>query len=193
MIDIFDLVKSIDKLTVIFYPMKNISGACYKGRKSNIFLVNSNMSVEKQRFSIACELYYLYYDKSNINIFNLSKIEKKAYKFASNFLIPKLDLDKHIEKIKKLTVEDIINLKQTFKVSYEVMLDRLFDEKYIDNNDFKYMKNFKEYDTFLDNKIKVFGHYIKTANKILNKNYISQGKYEELLLDAFRSDIVYGI
>ena len=39
----------------------------------------------------------------------------------------------------------------------------------------------------------VLGHYIALAEKLLNDEYISYGKYEEILLDGFRDDIVYGI
>ena len=38
-----------------------------------------------------------------------------------------------------------------------------------------------------------FGKYIKIAEELKDKNLISKGKYEELLLDAFRGDIVYGL
>ena len=38
----------------------------------------------------------------------------------------------------------------------------------------------------------VLGHYIYQAEKLLQEELISDGKYEELLLDAFRDDIVYG-
>ena len=39
----------------------------------------------------------------------------------------------------------------------------------------------------------VLGRYITLSEKLLEKEIISQGKYESLLLDAFRDDIVYGI
>ena len=38
-----------------------------------------------------------------------------------------------------------------------------------------------------------FGKYINLAEELREKSLISKGKYEELLLDAFRSDIVYGL
>lgn len=43
-----------------------------------------------------------------------------------------------------------------------------------------------------DKKMRVLGHYIYQAENLLNKSIISNGKYEELLLDAFRDDIVFG-
>lgn len=39
----------------------------------------------------------------------------------------------------------------------------------------------------------LLGQYINLTEQLLENNRISQGKYEELLLDAFRYDIVYGL
>ena len=38
-----------------------------------------------------------------------------------------------------------------------------------------------------------FGKYINLVKKIKDRELISAGKYEELLLDEFRRDVVYGI
>ena len=38
----------------------------------------------------------------------------------------------------------------------------------------------------------VIWHYILQAKRLKDENKISLGKYEELLIDAFRYDIVYG-
>lgn len=62
-IDIFKLVPKIENLTLVFYPLgTNISGVCYKGETSNVVAINSDMSVGRQRFSMAHELYHLYFD-----------------------------------------------------------------------------------------------------------------------------------
>ena len=37
-----------------------------------------------------------------------------------------------------------------------------------------------------------YGHYINQAEQLISKGLISYGKYDELLMDAFRSDMVYG-
>jgi len=39
----------------------------------------------------------------------------------------------------------------------------------------------------------LIGRYIKRAEELLNRGLISDGKYEELLLEAFRADLVYGL
>ena len=43
-----------------------------------------------------------------------------------------------------------------------------------------------------DKQYATFGKYIKLAEELKNKDAISQGKYEEILLNGFRSDIIYG-
>ena len=54
------------------------------------------------------------------------------------------------------------------------------------------------YDTSLyypsseEKKIHCYGYYINRAENLLEEDLISIGKYEEMLLDAFRDDIVYG-
>ncbi len=212
-IDIFSIVQTIEKLTLIFYPMGiQISGICYKGEDSNVIIVNSDMSLGRQRFSLAHELYHLYFDKDMTSTLSMTSIgkggknEKKADQFASYFLIPQLSLYSLIKKRNKanLSIEDIIGLEQYFGVSHKAMLFRLYDEKIISQNDFENMQNGiimtaakLGYDTSLykasreEEKIKVLGHYIKQAEELLKNEIISEGKYEELLLEAFRDDIVY--
>jgi len=38
----------------------------------------------------------------------------------------------------------------------------------------------------------VLGYYVKMADDLLAQEKISDGKYNELLLDGFRDDIVFG-
>ena len=37
------------------------------------------------------------------------------------------------------------------------------------------------------------GRYIKLAEELKDRDLVSDGKYEELLLSAFRGDMVYGL
>ena len=39
---------------------------------------------------------------------------------------------------------------------------------------------------------KVLGHYVQMAEKLFEQHKITSGKYSELMLAGFRSDIVYG-
>ncbi len=218
-IDTFKLVQVIENLTLVFYPLgKNISGACFKGKKSNLIALNSDMSIGRQNFSLAHELYHLYYgepNKSTVSTTNVTSNnleENKAEVFASYFLIPQISLKENVKKIQnenktmKITIVDVIKLEQYFGVSHKAMLYRLKGENFIDENELNEMKDIvvsKEakklgYDTALyfpneEKKTTAFGHYISLANKLLNKEKISQNKCDELLLDALRADLVYGI
>lgn len=217
-IDIFSLAQSIEKLTLIFYPAgERISGICYKGKASNVIIINSDMSIGRQRFSLAHELYHLYFDEklgttvSMISIGDGDENEKKADQFASYFLIPQASLYSIIQNYKNkfnsdtLSLEEVIRLEQYFGVSHKAMLFRLFEEKVITKSQFNEMQvNIINraarlgYDNSLykpseeNKKIKVLGHYVTQVEKLLEDDIISNGKYEELLLDAFRDDIVYG-
>lgn len=218
-VDIFKLVQKIENLTLVFYPLgTNISGVCYKGETSNIIVINSDMSVGRQRFSLAHELYHLYFDDSTVNAVSPITIgsgdenEKKADQFASYFLIPSSSLYDMIKDIKEneyrkeLTIEDVIKVEQYYGVSHMAMIYRLSNEGYLESEQIKDMKiGIVEtaaklgYDTTLyrsspeNKKSIVLGRYIISSKKLLEKEMISQGKYESLLLDAFRDDIVYGI
>jgi len=44
----------------------------------------------------------------------------------------------------------------------------------------------------INKRYKTYGYYIKQAEAVYERGLISRGKYEELLLEAFRSDLVYG-
>ena len=204
-IDIFQVVQAIDKLTLVFYPLNNnISGICYKGKSSNVIIINSDMSIGRQRFSLAHELYHLYFDESGISSASLTTIgkgdenEKKADQFASYFLIPQSSLYGLIESIKEknqkkhLDIEDVIRIEQYYGVSHKAILYRLMEEGEIDSARLGYDTTIY-YPSVKDKNKMVLGHYIALAEKLLDEEYISYGKYEEILLDGFRDDIVYGI
>ena len=216
-IDVFSLSQIIPKLTMVFYPMgDNLSGMCIKNDNNPLIAINSSMSAGRQRFSMAHELYHLYYDKSTKltvcakKIGTGSDIEKAADQFASYFLIPPVALSETIKKIQifsidNLGIEEIVKLEQYFGVSRQAILWRLVDDKIL---------TFQEADKFRNNVIrsavslgydnslykplpenkqyKTYGHYIQQAEKLIEKDLISIGKYEQLLLAAFRSDLVYG-
>lgn len=218
-VDIFKMVQKIKNLTLVLYPLgSNISGVCYKGETSNVIAINSDMSIGRQRFSLAHELYHLYFDDSTVNavspivIGSGNESENIADQFASYFLIPSSSLYDMVEDIKEnedrkyLTVEDVVRIEQYYGVSHKAMLYRLFNEGYLEGEQIRAMGSGiieiaakLGYDITLyqpspeNKKSTVLGSYITSSEKLLQKEVISQGKYEALLLDAFRDDIVYGM
>ncbi len=216
-IDIFALVQMIDSLTLIFYPLgESISGACFRGEASAIIVVNSAKSVGRQRYTLAHELYHYYFDDGVKSTVCSSKIgtgnenEKKADQFASYLLMPQAALYEEIQSIKageerKITPEEIIRLEQYFGISHQAMLVRLKDDGEITPADVEVIQagiisrtakmgmNVSLYKPSPQGEnVKVLGHYVSQAEKLFKSDIISEGKYEELLLDAFRDDIVFG-
>lgn len=216
-IDLFALVQSIEALTLILYPLgQNISGICYKSRYSQVIVINSSMSIGRQRFSLAHELYHLYFDPEHTTVVSQTQIgagdqrEKAADHFASYLLMPPVALYEKIGMMKKTSkekwsLEEVIRLEQYFGVSHQAMLYRLQQDGEINSHQAEAMRlgivsaaRRRGYDVTLygsapdHRKKKVFGHYIQLADELMEQEIISRGKYEELLLDAFREDLVFG-
>lgn len=189
---------------------------CIKGQKNNVIAINSTMSVGRQSFSIAHELFHLFYD-TNMATTICSKeigggqpIERDANQFASYFLMPPDALTDAIQRIKKkpddkLTLNNIVKLEQYFGVSRQAILFRLIEENELTNQeaepmrqDVIYSARCLGYDDALyrplppEKQHMTYGYYIQQTSEIFKKGLVSSGKYEELLLDAFRSDLVYG-
>ncbi|MDR2569504.1 MAG: ImmA/IrrE family metallo-endopeptidase [Oscillospiraceae bacterium] len=215
-VDVFQLVYKIKELTLVFYPMNDrLSGMCLRGTSDVLIAVNSAMSRGRQRFSVAHELYHYYFNDMDTaicvhDIGTPSIDEKNANIFASFFLAPPAALSSAIKEIKekksKLGLSDIVRLEQAFGMSRQAMLIRLIDEGELSHEDAVPMKsNISShalslgYDDTLyrplaENKAKMtYGRYIRHAEDLLDRGLISDGKYEELLLDAFRADLVYGL
>lgn len=217
-IDIFSLIHNNDDLTIVFYPMSNrMSGICIRDGKNKIVGINSNSTYGRQRFTIAHELYHLYFHENFKSIvcfkdleMNKDPQEKEADMFASYFLAPYEALSSYIkdklgkEKY-KIDVEDVVKIEQYFGISRQAILWRLVNDGYLNYENAETMKNgiitsarSLGYDAELytptpeDKQYATFGKYIKLANELKSKEVISQGKYEEILLNGFRSDIVYG-
>lgn len=217
-IDIFSLIHNNDDLTIVFYPMSNrMSGICIRDGKNKIVGINSNSTYGRQRFTIAHELYHLYFHENFKSIvcfkdleMNKDPQEKEADMFASYFLAPYEALsyfikDKLGKEKYKIDVEDVVKIEQYFGISRQAILWRLVNDGYLNYENAETMKNgiitsarSLGYDDELytptpeDKQYATFGKYIKLANELKSKEVISQGKYEEILLNGFRSDIVYG-
>lgn len=215
-IDILSLVQNMDNLTLVYYPMgSNISGMCIKNEDGNCTIaINSLMTLGRQRFSLAHELYHYYFDDNMMNVCKKeigtgAENERKADIFASYLLMPRTALYEKVVSLKqneKLTLQDIIKIEQYFKVSHQTALYQLLNCKFISKSEFdKYMDirvrreaelmgfNSDLYKpTSEDKQYCTYGKYLNLAKEMLDKELISNGKYEELLLDAFRADLVYG-
>lgn len=211
-IDLVALVGTKSDLTLVFYPFKEeISGMCI--RLANLIAINSKSTLGRQAFSIAHELYHYFYDGEKTTIsymddYNDTKIEKEANIFASYLLMPDLTFTRLYNRLtnngkKQIDLNQILEIEQYFKVSRNAVLIRLIQEGYItkeasEQYKINIIKNAKKYgyDAKLylpidADKRKTFGAYLKQALELKDLGLISDGKYEEYLLDAYREDIVF--
>ena len=134
-------------------------------------------------------------------------IERCADQFASYLLMPPAALSESLDGIKadRPGVEDVIRLEQYYGLSHKAMLYRLVSDGVLTAQDAGAMETGVMglaarlgYDTSLyrpapeEKERMVLGCYLALSEKLLEEECISHGKYEELLLDAFRDDIVFG-
>lgn len=214
-IDIFSLVACRQELTLVLYPLSSlVSGMCLKSTDAKIIMINSAMTKGRQRFTIAHELYHLYFQDEvgkfvcSMDI-NTSKnsIEREADIFASYFLAPHESLRGFIANLKsngktKLEMEDVLRIEQYYQISHAATLTRLIEEGYLTIQEAETMKSnvcysasLLGFDTALYEKTNAerakftWGRYVWLAEKLYKEEKISEGKYRELLNQAFRNDL----
>lgn len=210
-VDIEDVILNNNQFTLIYKPMSdNISGLCIKEGNNKIIAVNSNFSKGRQRFTIAHELCHLYYHDDGIYICSakidderVNDFEKEADLFASLFLAP--DGSFYSDYMMLCKIEDnkeniCIRLEQKYGLSHVATLIRLKIDKLITEKEFNKLQispiklaSSLGYSTELylpTKKNIVMGRYISLAKELLDKDKISINKYESLLLDGNRQDLL---
>jgi len=220
-IDVFAILQSQDGLTLVFYPLsEHISGMCVRTPGGDqLVAINSTFTHGRQRFSAAHELYHLFIQKEFQSVVCGKEIgagkdeeEKNADVFASYFLAPNDALRSYLEhNLKKdrerpISLEDVVRIEQYFRMSRQATLYRLVGDGFITLDFANTLKGniiasarklgFNEelyIPTPADRQYYTTGSYIKLAEQLNDRELISNGKYEELLLDAYRADIVYNL
>lgn len=215
-VDVFSLANQIDHLTLVFYPLgENISGMCVRDQQIRLIAINSAMSYGRQRFSLAHELYHLFYDDEagfNVCAKNLdakSENERNADQFASYFLVPYGSLRASIKRINGsngLSIQQMIALEQYYGISHLALFWRLVSEGYLKAemlDQYSYGIRAEARSLGYDDKLyrptppelqkRTYGHYLKQVEELRRRELVSAGKIDELLLDAFREDIAFGL
>ncbi len=220
-IDVFAIMQSQEHLTLVFYPFSNqISGMGVRTlRGEQLVAINSTRTLGRQRFTAAHELYHLFIQDEITTVICGNDIgagrdeeEKNADCFASYFLAPNDALRSFIEKKlikgaqRPLSVEDVVRIEQHFRMSRQAILYRLVGDGYISpdfantlkTNIIASARNIGFSDelyvpTTKNRQYFTTGSYIELADRLSDCDVISNGKYEELLLDAFRADMVYNL
>jgi Zn-dependent peptidase ImmA (M78 family) len=220
-IDVFAILQSQDGLTLVFYPLsERISGMCVRTPGGDqLVAINSTLTHGRQRFTAAHELYHLFIQKEFQSVVCGKEIgagkdeeEKNADIFASFFLAPNDALRSYIEhnlqkgRERPVSLEDVVRIEQYFRMSRQATLYRLVGDGFITLQFADTLKGniitsarkfgFNE-DLYISNpadrQYNTTGSYIELAEQLNDYELISNGKYEELLLDAYRADIVYNL
>lgn len=214
-IDIESAVLKMENYTVVKLKLSNnISGMCIVDDESRVIAINSAMSVGRQRYTIAHELYHLEVEKIEegkicpTGIYdNRSDNEKEADMFASFLLMPYDGLEWYVEKyqITEWNLKNIIGLSQFYKVSYMAVLFRLSYENRITHEEYEELKQINVraesikfgYDVSLykmspeEEMWTTLGEYPRLLEE--KRNMIPESLFRQFCKEAFRSDMEYEV
>ena len=195
---------------VIYYPLgkdapwgfTRISGSKNDAALEKPFVaINTSIPVDCQVFAAAHELYHIWYEQnpdilpSDLLDEQDKKVnEKKANRFAAEFLVDEMMLRQEIEiyKIKKITIKSILQLTELFAVPYPAMAKRLYEtgwigegelKKFLEESDDsikKYKKRYAMSPQESDGRI-VMDNLAELAVNAYEAGYVTYEKFEYLL------------
>lgn len=191
-------------IMTVFKPLSdNIWGLSLmtSDRKHRFMLVNSNVTRGGQHFTIAHELYHLYFDENPqphfYNPLFTEPVERSANMFASALLMPKegLLMNISLEELKKkeVGIDTVIRLEQLYGVSHKTMVVRLQELHLINHEIADFLMNLsitkeaalRGFDDKLykkgDGERLIIGDFGSKARKLFEEEKISEGHYMELL------------
>jgi len=198
------------KISIIKKKLKGkISGMCSKKFDVAAIVINSTYSLGRQNFTLAHEYYHILHDNDFSKQSDIK--EKSANKFASFFLMPKEALEyqlmeRKIEKKDQIDIKDVLYFSNFFQISYLAVLVRLrYEEKLITKAKFDELKDCNARDEALKHGFpeelynstneegKILSDYVEEAQLAHKNNKITDGKYEEVLIEGGFIDIVFGL
>ena len=190
---------------------KELESLSNESSEDMVICINSNMSKGRQRFTLAHELYHLLFEEEgNLIICEASNdddSEIEANIFASYLIMTYEGLERYAKtnNLTEWTLEEIIRAEQYFQISHLAMLFRLREHEFISEEECEDLRSVKigynaKINGFSDKlytpsteseRYFSLGKYIRLVEKAFNEDRISSGKRDELLLDAFRSDLTH--
>lgn len=199
-------MKTLVRMSSILMMYRPLEDALYgmsmktADSSSKFILLNSNSTVGRQNFTIAHELYHLYFEEHPQPHFCrlgfLNDSERAANMFAGALLMPKEGLLQFVdnkELVKSsLSLSTILNLEQIFGVSHSMLLIRLKELKLIGENDFnnfnmlhvKKEAAMRGLDLSIYNRGNeglIISDFGQKARQLYESERISEGHYMELL------------
>lgn len=216
-VSVFTLISRMEKVTLVYYPLgSGVSGVCVRAGGENVIAINSSLTLGRQRFTAAHELYHLNEQEGFRNVvcpvtIGVSKDseEQNADSFASYFLAPDQALRDFITEViqkedKPILLPDVVAIEQYFGMSHQAALYRLQKDGFITPEQRESMKSGVmscarelgyDIDLYRTNEPEysrkdTLGSYVSFAKRLLDLGFIATGKADDLLVTAFREDIV---
>lgn len=168
-----------------------------------VIVVNTwdRISVERRIFSIVHELGHILLHFRNINddqIFENKDEEKEANQFASHFLMPQDDFILVWNSCANCDfVDRVIRVKQIFRVSYQVVLYRLYEYVKQYTIDFNVWKTFgvlyqRKYGTKVDWKKEIDSALSENSKELrsLSSQFYASGRLAELVKIAIEKKVI---
>ena len=205
---VFDYLKQkLNKITYVEYPLsKGFCGLIYKiDTASAVIIVNSNLTLGKQYFTFAHEIYHLHYssEETKVCTFNESFVNRKkdaeevyADIFASYFLMPRFAFLEyfHNECNDELTIESVIKLENYFLVNRFTVVSRLLHEFDLEENEAEKLLIIDKdaiaslgykldlYEKKANSKVpSIEGYYNELCSKLLKEEKIGESRYNEII------------
>ena len=194
------LVRKLN-ITLVYRPLsENSYGISCRSKEKRFMLINSNSTRGRQHFTIAHELYHLFFDENPVPHMccggPASGEEKNANRFASALLMPREGILSCVSG-DEITAHDVniatvLRMEQLFGVSHSTLLIRLKDMGLITTARFDALERVpvKEtarawgYDSALyeaGNEGVVIGDFGEKARRLFESGKISEGHYNELM------------
>ncbi len=194
------LVRKLN-ITLVYRPLseKSFGISCRSGEK-RFMLINSRSTRGRQHFTIAHELYHLYFDEHPVPHIccgdPVTGEEKNANRFASALLMPREGILSCVsrDEIAKhdVNVATVFRMEQLFGVSHSTLLIRLKDMGLITSTRFQVLNCIKVkeaarewgYDAALyeyGNEGVVISDFGAKARILFESGRISEGHYNELM------------
>lgn len=211
-LDFLKLLRECLDISLVFKPLSmKVSGVFLRLGSAEVIMINTNKTLGHQRFTAAHEYCHLRYDLGmsrrvcEAGLFDQDNAsEREADYFAANVLLPvngvKLRLHKRVRK--EITLDDVIDLEQHYGTSHLATLIRLRNLGLLTQKQIEAMGNGVQAtarilgyrcDLYLPTREdRIDSSYAEKAKHALDQGLISEGRYEQLLLEVGYADLLYG-
>lgn len=205
-LNIFSILLSDPNCTLIKTPLsENISGMCIRDEETKFIALNSMMSLGRQRFTAAHELYHLEVEKlpegriCGMALYDTkSEAEKEADTFASYLLMPYDGVEWYMEanEIKEWNTYEVLRLSLYYGISYLAVICRLERENKISKKQAAELKNCNvrkeavkygldpELYCSTKEEFLVMGDYPRRLEKCKEEGFIKQGLYNQYMREG---------